>query len=219
LEKAEELYRSILINPEAKNDPSLIAAAAGHLGKLLGDTGRPDEALEFLDQAFSNYTMLENERDIAAVMIHQGNAWAQKGNVNKAIELHQASIIKLRQLLEETDNTRTQTKYWADLCAAYNDLAYDYLDRGQEGDTNKAIEHLNQAIEAASESKSDERKAYVYATLAEAYLAAGIIDSALDSWLRSSEIVETLDHQVLKGSLTEIMESINAATQTNHKKE
>ena len=258
-EKADEIYRQILKSPQAEFD--LQAAVASNLGRLLSDDGKLDQALDFYKLAQELDRRMGEYYDVLSTLGNVGNIWAQKGDVEKAIECHQKGakglymllemdpggesavdqncLDTLRQLLSEPlsdkdlrelcsnlgvscnnlpadevgefEGLQTEDidKCKSDLNALYNDLANDYLERGQKGGTERAIKELNRTIGLASGIKDDEGVAYAHATLAEAHLLKGDIDKAIDHWSKSGEIAERIGHWQLKTELAKILRNLD----------
>lgn len=138
-----------------------LAAAYSWLGTTYLNLGNSDNALNYYSRGLSLRRELGQKNEVAAELSNLGVLYGRQGNFAKAIEMLEASV-------SLADSLAVKTPIWNDLA-----LAYD----GQ-GDTQKAITFLQEALDADRQLGNATYAAMHQKNLGYMQMKAGDFDSA-----------------------------------------
>ena len=145
--------------------------------------GRSEEAIPYFDAALDLLATMEpDQRQVAATYFYRGNAYADKGEYDKAIEDFDQAIALQPDLAE----------------ACYNrGIAYYY-----KGEYDRAIEDYDQAIELQPDL------AEAYSNRGNAYADKGEYDRAIEDFRK---VVEVSDNPVVRQYAEERLRELGAS--------
>jgi tetratricopeptide (TPR) repeat protein len=147
------------------NDQIEIAFLYGNIGRTLLFLSNPGLSIVYLEKAFQ--TMLSHDRwlEMCNYLNLMGRAYRQTEEYDEAIPRLER-VVEISQRYPLPDSI---------LCQTYHELGLCYLALDQE---EKAIEHLEKALEPLSQDHFNEQKGLIHQSMALVYLKNGELDKA-----------------------------------------
>ena len=166
--------------PAARNGDAAAAesSALNNLGVAYSRLGRPEKAIEYLEQALANFRERKNRLSEGSMLSELGQAYANLKRNEKAIEYYEQALAIAREV-----------KFRANEGSALNSLgqAYANLNRNE-----KAIEYYEQALVISRQIHARDMEADTLYHLASAERARGNIPAARTHVEQSLTIAESL---------------------------
>lgn len=169
-EAAEKHYRAALaidVEDDAPGMPAMRASLLLELGGLLDESGRYDEALEYLQQSLRIYQKMNDPIGEQMSLMGLGLAYTHLGDFDRG-KYHLEEVRKRMEAQAPADPS------WKS--QIYNNLAWMYLRMAQY---DEALQHAQKGLAIAELLDAKDVKALLYDTTAQILLAQSRLEEAL----------------------------------------
>jgi len=142
------------------------AMLMSRLGEIYWMIGKPEEAIEYLQQALMMDREIGDRQEEGIGLGNLGNAYADKGQLGKTIEYQKHAL----EIAKEFKDKQNESTWLGNLGAAYADM----------GQLEKAIEYYQQALVINREIGNKRSEGIRLGNLGSAYYSLGQIEKAIE---------------------------------------